>query len=297
MIIANPIYDVIFKMLMENERIAKFFIGTILDVKIEHIDMRSQEFTYRGKFDDRKVFRLDFIATIQTAEESKKVLIEVQKSKKITDLGRFRNYLGHQYAHRDEADTNLLPLATIYVLGFNLPGIESPCVKIERRYVDCVRSKILAARHPFIEGLTHDSYFIQTRRIGGRPQTVLDKLLSVFEQNYFIETNNQTRKSYNYMVDDEDLDLVIETLRQAGESAAVQQELRDEMEMWRTIEEHIQSYVQPVQEELEKKQTELSQKNEQLSQKDQQLSQQEQQLLQIKRENEILKAQLNQNKS
>ena len=283
MIIANPIYDVIFKMLMENERIAKFFIGTILDVKIEHIDMRSQEFTYRGKFDDRKVFHLDFIATIQTAEESKKVLIEVQKSKKITDLGRFRNYLGHQYAYRDEADTDLLPLATIYVLGFNLPGIESPCVKIERRYVDCVGSKVLAARHPFIEGLTHDSYFIQTRRIGGRPQTVLDKLLSVFEQNYFIESNNQTRKSYNYMVDDEDLDLVIGTLRQAGESAAVQQELRDEMEMWRTIEEHIQSYVQPVQEELEKARTELSQ--------------QEQKLLQIKRENEILKAQLNQNKS
>lgn len=28
MIIANPIYDVVFKKLVEDERIAKFFIGT-----------------------------------------------------------------------------------------------------------------------------------------------------------------------------------------------------------------------------------------------------------------------------
>lgn len=27
MVIANPIYDVVFKKLMENERVAKFFIG------------------------------------------------------------------------------------------------------------------------------------------------------------------------------------------------------------------------------------------------------------------------------
>ncbi len=28
MIIANPIYDVVFKKLMENNKVAKFFIGT-----------------------------------------------------------------------------------------------------------------------------------------------------------------------------------------------------------------------------------------------------------------------------
>lgn len=30
MVIANPIYDVVFKRMMENERVAKFFIGTLL---------------------------------------------------------------------------------------------------------------------------------------------------------------------------------------------------------------------------------------------------------------------------
>ncbi|MDR2765797.1 MAG: hypothetical protein LBB90_12310, partial [Tannerella sp.] len=46
-IIANPIYDVVFKRLMENERIAKFFLGTILDEPVISLEVRPQEFTYR----------------------------------------------------------------------------------------------------------------------------------------------------------------------------------------------------------------------------------------------------------
>jgi hypothetical protein len=34
MIIANPIYDVMFKRILENNRAAKFFIGTILNCKV-----------------------------------------------------------------------------------------------------------------------------------------------------------------------------------------------------------------------------------------------------------------------
>lgn len=37
MIIANPIYDVVFKNLMENDRVAKFFIGTLLGQTIETV--------------------------------------------------------------------------------------------------------------------------------------------------------------------------------------------------------------------------------------------------------------------
>ena len=37
MIIANPIYDVVFKFLMEDERIAKFFIGTLLNEVVEDV--------------------------------------------------------------------------------------------------------------------------------------------------------------------------------------------------------------------------------------------------------------------
>lgn len=94
MIIANPIYDVVFKKMMENERVAKFFISTLLEQQIENIEVKPQEFTYikdldiedpliekyiKEKVRERlsiNVFRLDFVATIKTESgEYKKVLI------------------------------------------------------------------------------------------------------------------------------------------------------------------------------------------------------------------------------
>jgi len=66
MVIANPIYDVVFKRMMENERVAKFFIGTLLDETIETVEVKPQEFTYTEALAGLAVFRLDFIATIKT---------------------------------------------------------------------------------------------------------------------------------------------------------------------------------------------------------------------------------------
>ena len=49
MVIANPIYDVVFKRLMEDNRIAKFFIGTLLEQVIESVEVQPQEFTYKDE--------------------------------------------------------------------------------------------------------------------------------------------------------------------------------------------------------------------------------------------------------
>ena len=84
MIIANPIYDVVFKRLMENDRVAKFFIGTLLEQTIESIEIKPQEYTFikdldmdnpeiqkfvKEKIRDQlsiNMYRLDFVATIKT---------------------------------------------------------------------------------------------------------------------------------------------------------------------------------------------------------------------------------------
>jgi len=42
--IANPIYDVVFKYLMEDSKIAKLLISSIIKQEIEIIDFRPQEF-------------------------------------------------------------------------------------------------------------------------------------------------------------------------------------------------------------------------------------------------------------
>ena len=78
MIIANPIYDVVFKRMMENDKVAKFFIGTLLEQTIETVEVKPQEFTYTDELAGIAVFRLDFLATIRTENgQLKKILIEI----------------------------------------------------------------------------------------------------------------------------------------------------------------------------------------------------------------------------
>jgi hypothetical protein len=52
-IIANPIYDTVFKRLMEYQRIAKFFLSTILEQPVENLQVLPQELSY--KLDEMKV--------------------------------------------------------------------------------------------------------------------------------------------------------------------------------------------------------------------------------------------------
>ena len=103
MIIANPIYDVVFKYLMDEGDIARRFISKILDVEILSLELRPKErsikiedtFEYRL---DITIYRLDFIGEIKTPTGSKKVMIELQKAWDEDDIHRFRNYLAQEFA-------------------------------------------------------------------------------------------------------------------------------------------------------------------------------------------------------
>ena len=237
MIIANPIYDVVFKRLMENERVAKFFIGTLLNQKIESLSLKPQEFTYTDKLAGIAVFRLDFIAIIRTENGAqKKILIEIQKAKNEIDLMRFRNYLAEQYKKKDTINEEkvVLPITTIYILGFKLREIETACIHVERQYRDMINESILTKRSDFIERLTHDSYVVQVRRITKRYQSRLDKLLSVFEQDNFVDETEIT-KEYKHDPDDEDVRVMTEILHHSGTDPKTREEIEVEREAWRTV--------------------------------------------------------------
>jgi len=255
MIIANPIYDVVFKKLMENDKIVKFFIGTLLNENIVEVQVKPQEYTYKGEFAEndpnaidiiedriRKrqliwVYRLDFIATIKTEDgEYKKVLIEIQKARNLIDLMRFRRYLAEQYWKEDIINNvkTALPITTIYILGFNLPEIDSACVKVDRNYIDLINNITLTKKSDFIEKLTHDSYVVQVERITNRYQTKLDKLLSIFEQNNF-EDENKTVKKYTHRTDIEEVKIITDMLHYVGTEPEERKRIENEQEAWRTI--------------------------------------------------------------
>ena len=101
--IANPMYDVFFKFLMEDTDLAKELIGTLINQEILSLELRPQETTLYIPTRYLSVIRLDFKATIKTKfGEYKKVLIEMQKGKHHFDIVRFRKYLGENYAKIDE---------------------------------------------------------------------------------------------------------------------------------------------------------------------------------------------------
>jgi hypothetical protein len=237
MVIANPIYDVVFKRLMENDKVAKFFIGTLLDQTIESIEVKPQEFTYVDELAGLAVFRVDFIATIKTdIGELKKVLIEIQKARNHIDLMRFRNYLAEQYKKEDTVNDEkvILPITTIYILGFKLPEIESPCLKVERNYKDLVLNQQIKTKSDFVEKLTHDSYIVQVNRITNRYQTRLDKLLSIFEQTNFVD-DKKIIKQFNHPTDIDEIKEATIILHYSGTDPEEKKKIEIEQEAWRTV--------------------------------------------------------------
>ena len=194
--IANPMYDAVFKHLLEDAESARLIVGTILDEEIEDIELAPQESAVRvdvpadGARGDFTVQRIDFAATVRTAGgERARVLIEVQKSHYSDDVLRLKRYLGQHYADsggyvavREGGRRRALPLLTIYFLGRRLPRTEATVLKVARRYLDAVTGEELPHREDFVEALTHDCYVVQVPRLTDDRRNDLERLLSIFDQ-------------------------------------------------------------------------------------------------------------------
>jgi len=273
MVIANPIYDVVFKRMMENEKVARFFIGTLLEQIIETVELKPQEFTYIDELAGLAVFRLDFIATIKTdSGEYKKILIEIQKARNEIDLMRFRNYLAEQYKKEDTINDEkvILPITTIYILGFKLTEIDSACIKVERNYIDLINKIVLKTKNEFVEKLTHDSFIVQVERITDRYQTRLDKLLSVFEQNHFVDDRKIT-KEFSHNTDVEELKIITEILHHSGTDSEERKKIEIEQEAWRSVNAMFENKERKYLKALNEKNQELVQKTIQLDEKEKEL--------------------------
>ena len=191
MIIANPIYDVVFKYLLEDADIARDLLSTILGEEVVYLEFKPQE-TSTESSEGIKILRLDFKATIKKKDGTLfKVLIELQKSKQVFDVMRFRRYLGDNYRKEDqlvEKDGTILfrplPIITIYFLGFLLNNVPSGVIKVKRQYVDAVTEEILGVKDDFVELLTHDSYMIQVGRLPKESRGKLDRVMQIFSPMY-----------------------------------------------------------------------------------------------------------------
>jgi len=192
--IANPIYDAVFKYLLEDKRVAKLLLSTILDEEILDINIQPTEHSIELERPPVTVYRIDFSAKIRSGSGEQLVLIELQKAKFAQDLFRFRKYLGNHYANRENQTTDPktgrtvpIPIITIYFLGEAISDLPAPVIKVNRECIDIATGERFTKKFEFIECLTHNSFIIQIPHLKEKRRTELEKLLLFFDQSNAIE--------------------------------------------------------------------------------------------------------------
>ena len=279
-LIANPIYDVVFKFMMEDERVARMLLAALLKKEIVELQMRQHEYTAMQQ-SRISLFRMDFSAKIRETDGSEHlVLIELQKTWLATETLRFRQYLGTQYLSRnnmrsDDASTYGLPIITIYILGHILGNLQEPVIYVRRRYLD-YDDNVIEQKDPFVESLTHDSIIVQIPFLKGRTRNRLERLLNVFDQDYR-SPDNEHLIEIDETIFPADEQLIITRLLKAGVAPDIRRAMDVEDEILSEIEARDTVIMQKDQ-QIEQKDQQIEQKDQQIEQKDQQIEQKDQQI-------------------
>ena len=298
--VANPIYDIVFKYLMEDERIARTILSALLKKDITRVEIRPHEYA-NDKRDTLSVFRIDFGATVRDADGSEHlILIELQKTWLETETLRFRQYLSVHYQNpknivEGSRDRHAIPMVAVYLLGHKVGDIEEPVLYVRHDSFD-YNGNLVTKGPPnaFVDSLTHDSIIVQIPRLHGQINTRLDKVLSIFDQSRKDSDNQQVLNLDDSLYSgDSDMEHIVRRLLMAATNADVRMDMNVEDEYYSVIEKRdteilmrerqlaeqkVQLNEQKVQlneqkVQLDKQKEQLEQKNAQLEQKDAQLEQ------------------------
>jgi hypothetical protein len=243
--IANPIYDVVFKYLMRDEKVAKLLLSAIIGKEVVSLEFRPTEHNFPvGEL--LTVLRMDFNARIVDTDGNQELIIlELQKAKMAGDIMRFRRYLGEQYSNKENVvreetaeypRRKALPILSIYFLGHTLAHVKAPVVRVNRAYIDAATGEQIHEKEEFIESLTHDSIIIQIPYLQGRRRTELEQLLALFDQS------SVTANPHFLTVDEDELPERYRPLLRRLQKAVADPVVRETMEGEDDIIEEIKDY-------------------------------------------------------
>ncbi|MBQ9645635.1 MAG: hypothetical protein IJV24_04665 [Prevotella sp.] len=239
MIVANPIYDIVFKYLMEDERIARTILSALLRKDIVKVEARPHEYSNIQR-EALSVFRIDFGATIREADgKEHMILIELQKTWLETETLRFRQYLGVHYSSpKNMNGPYALPMVAIYLLGHKVGDIEEPVIYVNHTTSDYYGNEVVKGLpHPFVDSLTHSSIIVQIPRLHGQINNRLDKVLSIFDQTRKERDDEHVlRIDEKVYADDSDMERIIHRLTAAAADADMRQNMNVEDEYFSIIE-------------------------------------------------------------
>ena len=291
--VVNPIYDCVFKYLMEDERIAKTLLAALLKKEVVSVEMRRQEHSNTTR-NNISMFRIDFAARVRDEEGKEKLmLIELQKTWVETEMLRFRRYLAAQY----NAQENMMkakqgerqfaiPMVAIYLLGHRVGDLNAPVIYVNHdafNYDGKIVEK--GMEDPFIGSLVHDSIIVQLPLLKGKVQNHLEKVLSVFDQIHRLPGDkkyiNLDESKYE---GDEEMMRIIQRLTAATVTADVREEMQVEDEYFSAIENRDtelmeqKKLLEKKDNEIAKKDNELAESKQQMAKKDDEIAQKDGQL-------------------
>ena len=242
--LANPIYDTVFKYLMEDERIARTMLSALLKKKVVKVEQRPHEYVNTTR-NNISMFRIDFGATIREEDGHEHlVLIELQKTWLETETLRFRQYLGAQYNRKENIveeskDKHALPMVAVYILGHRVGDIDAPVIYVNHHTYDYDGNLLKSKEpNPFVESLTHNSIIVQIPLLHGRVNNRLEKVLSVFDQSNATQSNKQTIEiNDDEYAGDTEMEYIVKRLLSAASNPDVRQEMNVEDEFFKAIED------------------------------------------------------------
>jgi hypothetical protein len=193
-------------------------------------------------------FRMDFTARVKLAtQETKTVILELQKAGKAEALVRFRKYLGRTYQNTErDSEGRPLPVLAVYILGFNANKEQPALVLGNTRLTDGITKQPLPdagnpADDAFFRSLTHEAAFVQIPRIKDLTgDGEVERSLKLFDQSFI-------HKDRHFLVmGDAVAELGPDWLRKAFrvlQSAAADDEVRQAMAVEDEIDEAFENLV------------------------------------------------------
>jgi len=198
-IIPNPIYDVVFRYLMEDIDSAIIVISTLINEKIKKLQLEPLTHSEKKGKDnnnaiqdpktqeDIRLFHLDFTAIVELPDGTEElIMIELQKATEPDDIFRFKRYICKNFQKKQEVEitdpetqaikrvNKPIRLIPIFILNFRIENeINDLLIKTNRIKTGIFKNVKLPKHNDFIDHLSYDIWVVQ-----------LPNLLNIKEEDY-----------------------------------------------------------------------------------------------------------------
>ncbi|MBI4646920.1 MAG: hypothetical protein HY738_10090 [Bacteroidia bacterium] len=223
-IIPNPIYDVVFRYLMDDPESAMIVLSTLINEKITKLHLEPLTHTEKKKKpedftiedpktqDDIRLFHLDFTATVELPDGTEElIMIEIQKASEPDDIFRFKRYISKNFQKKQEKEiidpetqavitiNKPIRLIPIFILNFRIENeINDLLIKTDRIKTGVFKNKQLQKYNEFIDNLSYNIWVVQLPNLYNIEQAEYENdeyksklyaLLKLFDQKSKVKDN------------------------------------------------------------------------------------------------------------